>query len=516
MFSGLSSLVIDNVTDLDGVIVVRARTAGGPVACPRCSGRSGQVHGYCERTVADVPADGRPVVVRVRVRRMRCPVPGCPVQTFREQVPGVLGRYQRRTTRLACQAGEVARRLAGRAGAGLLAALGVPLSRHTALRLLLRLALPEVAVPRVLGVDDFALRRGQVYATILIDAETGQRVDVLASWKADVREAWLRGHPGVQIVCRDGSGAYGEAVRRALPGAVQAGDRWHLWHSLAEAVLKEVAAHSTCWAAAGPPLNYGRQAATTAERWRQVHDLTDRGTGLLECSRRLGLSLNTVKRYARAAEPERMIRAPRYRATMVDLYRDHLRARRAADPAVPVWQLLAEIRAQGYPGSMNLLYRYITQGRVEADRPHLSPRRVTRLLLTRPDALSDSQQTLLAGLTDACPEMTSLAALLRPESRQRGPAQGLGRDRPGQRPPAFARLHPRPGPGQAGRHRRRHPAVSQRPDRRREHQDQDDQAADVRPRRIHPAAPPHPARLTPRTVTTESATEPLDPQSRGA
>jgi transposase len=343
---------------------------------------------------------------------MRCPVPGCPVQTFREQVPGVLDRYQRRTTRVAGQAGEVARRLAGRAGAGLLAALGVPLSRHTALRLLLRLALPEVAVPRVLGVDDFALRRGHVYATILINAETGQRVDVLASRKADVLEAWLRGHPGVQVVCRDGSGAYGEAVRRALPGAVQAGDRWHLWHSLAEAVLKEVAAHSTCWAAAGPPLNYGKQAATTAERWHQVHDLTGKGTGLAECSRRPGLSLNTVKRYARAAEPERMIRAPRYRATMVDPYRDHLRARRAADPAVPVWQLLAEIRQQGYPGSMNLLYRNITQGRVEADRPHLSPRRVTRLMLTRPDALSDSQQALLAGLTAACPEMTSLTALI--------------------------------------------------------------------------------------------------------
>jgi transposase len=78
-----------------------------------------------------------------------------------------------------------------------------------------------------------------------------------------------------------------------------------------------------------------------------------------------------------------------------------------------VHQLLAEIREQGYPGSMNLLYRYITQGRVEADRPHLSPRRVTRMLLTRPDALSDSQQALLAGLTGACPEMTSLAALVR-------------------------------------------------------------------------------------------------------
>jgi transposase len=390
-----------------------ARTAGGPVPCPRCGVETGHVHGYCERTVADVPADGRPVVVRVQVRRLRCADPGCPAQTFREQVPGVLDRYQRRTVRLAGQAGAVARRLAGRAGAGLLAVLGVPVSRHTTLRVLLRLPLPEVSVPRVLGVDDFALRRGQVYATVLIDAETGQRVDVLAGRTAEVLQAWLRDHPGVEVVCWDGSGAYGEAIRRALPGAVQAGDRWHLWHGLAGAVLKEVAAHSSCWAAAGPPLKEGKQAATTAERWRQVHDLLDPGTGLLECSRRLGLSLNTVKRYARAAEPQRMIRAPKYRATLVDPYRDYLRARRAHDPAVPVQRLLCEIRERGYTGSMNLLYRYITQGRVEADRPHLSPKSVTRLLLTRPAQLSDDQESLLAKLTTACPQMTDLAELVR-------------------------------------------------------------------------------------------------------
>lgn len=147
MFSGLSSLVIEDVTDQDEVIAVRARTAGGPVPCPRCGGLTGHVHGYYQRTVADVPADGRPVVVRVQVRRMRCPAPGCRVQTFREEVAGVLDRYQRRTTRLAGQAGEAARQFAGRAGAGLLAPLGIPLSRHTALGILLRLPLPEISVP---------------------------------------------------------------------------------------------------------------------------------------------------------------------------------------------------------------------------------------------------------------------------------------------------------------------------------------------------------------------------------
>jgi hypothetical protein len=81
---------------------------------------------------------------------------------------------------------------------------------------------------------------------------------------------------------------------------------------------------------------------------------------------------DTVKRHAAPPSPGGRIRALRHRATLVDPYRDHLRARRGADPAVPVWQLLAEIRELGYPGSRNLLYRYITQGRVEADRPHLS------------------------------------------------------------------------------------------------------------------------------------------------
>ena len=411
MFSGLSSLVIQDVTDRDEVIVVRARTAGGPVPCPRCGGLAGHVHGYCERTVADVPADGRPVVLHVRVRRMRCRALKCPVQTFREQVPDLLDRYQRRTTRLTIQAGDVARQLAGRAGAALLTALGVPLSRHTSLRILLRIPLPEVTVPRVLGVD-FALRRGLVYATVLIDAETGRRVDVLQGRTADVAGDWLREHPGAEVVCRDGSGAYGEAVRSALPGCVQVSDRWHLWHGLAEAAAREVAAHSACWAE-GAPIQEGKRAGTTLERWQQVRDLRSKGAGLLDCSRRLGLSLNTVKRYDRADKPERLQRAPQYRPTLVDPYRDHLRKRRAENPGIPVQQLLREIRELGYQGSSNLLVRYVNQGRADSDRPHLAPRKAAQILLTRPENMTDGQRETATRIASACPEMNALASLIR-------------------------------------------------------------------------------------------------------
>lgn len=185
-----------------------------------------------------------------------------------------------------------------------------------------------------------------------------------------------------------------------------------LWHNLAEAVIKEVAAHSTCWSKTGPPPREGIQAKTTRERWRQVHDLLDSGVGLLECARRLNLALNTVKRYARINQPERLVRAPKYRPTLVDPYREHLRHRRQVDPAVPVQTLFAEIKQLGYNGSLNLLYRYITQGRVESDRPAISPRRLARYLLTRPDKLTDHQRERLDAATAACHEMTTLAGLV--------------------------------------------------------------------------------------------------------
>ena len=411
MFSGLSALVIEDVEDAGGVIRVRARASGGAVTCPGCGTGTARVHGYHERTLADVPVDGRQVSVTARLRRMRCPVLGCAVQTFREQVPDLVERYQRRTVRLAGQVSAIASGLGGRAGARLLPVLGIGGSRHALIRALLRIPLPALVVPRVLGIDDFALRRGLVYATILIDAETGRRVDVLEGRTADVVEAWLRAHPGVEVVTRDGSGAYGEAVRSALPYAVQCGDRWHLWHLLGEAAAKEVAAHSACWAE-GAPLPEGKRAETTRERWQQVRDLRSQGVGLLDCSRRLGLALNTVKRYDRADAPEKLRRAAQYRPTLVDPYRDYLRERRAEEPGVPVQQLLREIRERGYPGSSNLLVRYLNQGRADAERPHIAPRKATQILLTNPDNLPDDQQETAARLSGACPEMTALSMLI--------------------------------------------------------------------------------------------------------
>ncbi len=174
-----SALAVEDVADDGEVIRVVARTRDVPIPCPACGAPAGKVHGYHSRTVADVPVDGCQVVVHIQVRRLVCPVLGCRRQTFREQVPGLMERLQRRTTRLTGQVCAVVKELYGLAAARLTRSLAAPLSYATALRLLRRIPTPTVRIPRVIGVDDFALRRRHRYATVIINAETGQRIDVL-------------------------------------------------------------------------------------------------------------------------------------------------------------------------------------------------------------------------------------------------------------------------------------------------------------------------------------------------
>ncbi|MCE7007301.1 ISL3 family transposase [Kibdelosporangium philippinense] len=334
-------MVVEQIERTQSGVVIWARVKAQNGICPSCTGRSGRVHSRYDRKLADGSVAGQSVMLRLRVRRFFCDGPDCPVGTFAEQIEGLTVKHARRTSLCRKALEHIGLALVGRAGSRLATRLGLLASRSTLLRLMYALPDPDVGTVAVLGVDDVALRRGRKYATVLIDAVTHRRVDVLPDRKADTLAAWLREHPGVRMVCRDGSAAYADAIRQGAPRAVQISDRWHLWHNLAKAVEKTVTAHSHCWHTGPPRTTTSPREQRTRQRYAAVHDLLAQGVGLLECARRLGWALNTVKRYARAESAEALQRPPQYRRTLVDPYRDHLR-RLADEPGVPVTRLLPD------------------------------------------------------------------------------------------------------------------------------------------------------------------------------
>ena len=337
------------------------------MACPGCGAETARVHGYHERTAADVPVDGRRVLVKVRVRRMRCPVLGCTVQTFREQVSGVLDRYQRRITRLAGQVSAVVRELAGRASARLLPALGIGVSRHTALRALLRD--PPSRPGGTAGPGDRRLRAAPRPG---LRDRADRRRDRPARRRRPGPHRRRRGEMAAGPSRGRGRvpGRVGCLRRGRPPGAARRGAGRRPLAPVARPRRGRPRRKSprtrACWAEGRPAA--GGQARRD-HRWSAGSRSTTCAPGASACSSAPAAWACRSTRSSATTAPasrERLQRAPKYRPTLVDPYRDYLRKRRAEEPGVPVQQLLREIRELGYQGSSNLLVRYINQGRVEA------------------------------------------------------------------------------------------------------------------------------------------------------
>lgn len=210
----------------DVIFVVHSEGTGA--RCPSCQTPSNAAHSSYVRHPADLPSAGRAVKLAVQVRRFFCLNAQCPRRTFAERLPRLLSPRARRTRRLATAQCAVAMTAGAEAGARLLKPLAMPTSPDTLLRLIRRTPLPAPPDSRVVGVDDWALRKGRTYGSILVDLEAHRVVEVLPDRSTPTLTAWLRRHPDVEVLARDRSTEYAHAAALGAPDAQQVADRWHL------------------------------------------------------------------------------------------------------------------------------------------------------------------------------------------------------------------------------------------------------------------------------------------------
>lgn len=456
-FPHLDAVAVDAVVLRGTVVQIAARTRAAEAGCPGCGVLSARVHGQYARRLSDIAAGGRAVEIILTVRRFACSEAACVRRTFAEQVPSLTSRYQRRTGLLTEVLQTIAVMLAGRPGARLSERLRVAASRSSLLRLLRTVPEPPIGQLTAIGIDDFALKHGHIYGTVMIDMDTHRPVDVLPDRAAATLAAWLIGHPGIEVICRDRAGAYAEGARTGAPTAIQVADRWHLYKNLAEAVEKIVARHrhdldgniednpdpdlglpgsapsqstpemlapehlpeegnaAALSPAAGRMIT--RTIECTMERHEAVHKLLAAGRTRAQVSRELGLDPHTVRRYAATDDVSILINPRRTYATILDDYKSHLR-RRWSEGITDAAQLHREITALGYQGSCKSVRRYLQPLRagLSAPAPKLpSPtiRDVTQWLTRRPEDISDEDTTKLTAITTRCPALARTQTLVR-------------------------------------------------------------------------------------------------------
>jgi len=397
----IPALLLTRIDSTPDTLTLALTATQATTPCPLCSVAATRIHSTYSRAPADLPCTYLRLRLVLAVRRWFCDNPACPRILFCERLGPALPVYARLTGHLQLRG----LRVGSKPGAAFGALVGFPTSPTTLLRLVRQAPLPDLPTPRVLGVDDFAFRKGQTYGTILIDLERHHRVDLLPDREPATVIAWLHAHPGVEIISRDRASAYAAAATEGAPAAVQVADRFHLVVNLSDAVqrlwdrfpgaLQQGTEHLAPQASqslaplappqtsvpsaaapaapklspppgpaalAEPPLVGGAHSAPptpgtarTAQRFAAVKALQAQGLGQRAIATRLGWHRRTVRRYMVADQvPARG--AGRQAQSQVRMYVPYLRRRWAAGchNRTQLWQ---ELHEQGYCGSYTSVYR---------------------------------------------------------------------------------------------------------------------------------------------------------------
>jgi transposase len=459
-----------HVDDTTAQITLRVRATQATVPCPLCDTPAQHIHSRYERTLADLPWAQYHVRLQLRVRKWFCRNRHCPRRIFTERLPTVAAPWARCTLRLAQRLLALGVALGGRAGVRLGHAWDLAVSRNTLLRLLRKQPAPSFPTPRVLGVDDFALRKRQRYGTVLIDLERRSPVALLPDRTAESLAQWLRAHPGGQVIARDRSTAYADGARQGAPAATQVADRFHLFQNLREALDQVFLTQSQALDAVNallhqqavplsdgamavpvPPHNISLPAQQRAAQ-RQAHRqalhtqiwaLHRQGWTAPAIAQQVGLSLRTVQRDLRTATFAGRRRRSDLGESGLNPYKPYLLERWNAG-CYTAMRLFRDLRQRGYAGGYGVVAAYarrlrqaqgLPPGHRRARQPlpavaepacqPLTPRRATWLVLRRETKRTEAEAQQLAQLREQQAEVTEaieLAQAFTQLVRQRQPA----------------------------------------------------------------------------------------------
>jgi transposase len=421
-------LAIESIETEADKLRIGARSISTTAACPLCGTVSARIHSRYPRTLMDLPSQGRRVVLTVCARRFRCILADCRQRIFAERLETTVGGpFARRTTRLEGIVHHLGLALGGRPGQSFARRLLLPVSNDTLLRVVRRRVVQPPEEPRVVGIDDFAWKRGHRYGTIICDLERRRIIDILPDREAATATAWLADRPSINIIARDRGAGYRQAAAEGRPGAVQVADRWHLMENASAAFFTAVQRSMVAIRKAIGVGTVDPEALSAAERrqhagWlrREAENagilaLSAQGVAIKEIARRTDKSRGLVRKVVRGARSDIF----RSRMSSLDPFMTQLETAwtDGSHNGAALWRA---VKIQGFTGSLRVVTEWATRKRKDEgtathdSRPSKTPsaRRIARMMTTERDTLSKAVARTVAIIGAAVPDLTAARDLL--------------------------------------------------------------------------------------------------------